>query len=82
MLCIDLASIHIEGTAVRTNIDIDDALLDDARRATGLRTKKETVEEGLRLLVRLKEQEEILGLAGKVSWEGALEVSRRGRNAG
>jgi Arc/MetJ family transcription regulator len=67
---------------VRTNIDIDDALLDEARRAAGLRTKKETVEEGLRLLVRLKEQEEILGLAGKVRWEGDLDRSRRGRNAG
>ena len=67
---------------MRTNIDIDDALLDEARRAAGLRTKKETVEEGLRLLVRLKEQEEILGLAGKVRWEGDLDRSRRGRNAG
>jgi Arc/MetJ family transcription regulator len=67
---------------VRTNIDIDDALLDEARRITGSRTKKETVEEALRLLVRLKEQEEILGLAGKVRWEGDLESSRRGRNAG
>ncbi len=80
-MCIDFRSIHIEARAVRTNIDIDDALLDEARRATGLRTKKETVEEGLRLLVRLKEQEEILGLAGKVRWEGDLETSRRGRNA-
>ena len=70
------------GPAVRTNIDIDDALLDEARRATGLRTKKETVEEGLRLPVRLKEQEEILRLAGKVRWEGDLETSRRGRNTG
>ena len=67
---------------MRTNIDIDDALLHEARRATGLRTKKETVEEGLRLLVRLKAQEEILGLAGKVRWEGDLETSRRGRNTG
>jgi Arc/MetJ family transcription regulator len=67
---------------VRTNIDIDDALLDEARQATGLPTKKATVEEGLRLLVRLKEQEEILGLAGKVRWEGDLKTSRRGRNTG
>jgi Arc/MetJ family transcription regulator len=81
-MCIDLRSIHIEVPAMRTNIDIDDALLDEARRATGLRTKKETVEEGLRVLVRLKEQEEILGLAGKVRWEGDLDRSRRGRNAG
>jgi Arc/MetJ family transcription regulator len=81
-MCIILKSIHIEVPAMRTNIDIDDALLDEARRATGLRTKKETVEEGLRVLVRLKEQEEILGLAGKVRWEGDLDRSRRGRNAG
>ena len=77
-MCMVFPSIHIEAPAVRTNID--ETLLDEAKRATGLRTKKETVEEGLRLLVRLKEQEEILGLAGKVRWEGELETSRRGRN--
>ena len=50
---------------MRTNIDIDDDLMARAQKASGLATKKAAVEEGLRLLVRLKEQEEILKLAGK-----------------
>ncbi len=67
---------------MRTNIDIDDDLMARAQKASGLATKKGAVEEGLRLLVRLKEQEEILKLAGKVRWQGDLKASREGRNAG
>lgn len=66
---------------MRTNIDIDDKLMARAQRASGLPTKKAAVEEALRLLVRLKEQEEILRLAGKVHWQGDLDSSREGRNA-
>ena len=65
---------------MRTNIELDDALMSAAQRITGLPTKKATVEEGLRLLIRLREQEDILRLAGKVRWEGNLEGSREGRN--
>ena len=65
---------------MRTNIDIDDQLMARAQKASGLATKKGAVEEGLRLLVRLKEQEEILKLAGKVRWQGDLNASREGRN--
>ena len=65
---------------MRTNIDIDDDLMERAQKASGQSTKKATVEEGLRLLVRLKEQEEILKLAGKVRWQGDLASSREGRN--
>jgi Arc/MetJ family transcription regulator len=65
---------------MRTNIDIDGSLMDEAQRATGLSTKKATVEEGLRALIRLKGQEEILSLAGKVKWQGDLAESRKGRN--
>ena len=64
---------------MRTNIEIDDGLLEKARRLSGLRTKRAVVEAGLQILVRLKEQEEILRLAGKVHWEGDLDQSRRGR---
>ena len=63
---------------MRTNIDIDDDLLKDAMQATGLKTKRAVVEAGLRKLVRLKAQEEILHLAGKVRWEGNLDESREG----
>jgi Arc/MetJ family transcription regulator len=65
---------------MRTNIDIDDALIKKALHVTGLKTKRAAVEEGLRLLIKLKEQEEILGLAGKVRWDGDLDESRIGRN--
>jgi Arc/MetJ family transcription regulator len=64
---------------MRTNIEIDDRLLEKAQRLSGLGTKRAVVEAGLEILVRLKEQEEILRLAGKVHWEGDLDQSRRGR---
>jgi Arc/MetJ family transcription regulator len=64
---------------MRTNIEIDDALIESALRLTGLKTKRAAVEAGLRALIRLKEQEEILHLAGKVRWHGDLEESRQGR---
>lgn len=65
---------------MRTNIEIDDTLMKQALRATGLKTKRGVVEQGLRTLIRLKQQEGILRLAGKVRWEGDLEQSRLGRN--
>jgi Arc/MetJ family transcription regulator len=66
---------------MRTNIEIDDALIERALDATGLKTKRAVVEEGLRALIRLHEQRDILGLAGKVRWSGDLDESRQGRNA-
>jgi Arc/MetJ family transcription regulator len=69
----------IHTTTMRTNIEIDDGLMERALRATGLPTKRAAVEAGLRLLVRLEEQREILGLAGQVRWEGDLDASRLGR---
>jgi Arc/MetJ family transcription regulator len=64
---------------MRTNIEIDDELLQEALRASGLKTKRAAVEEGLRALIRLKRQKKILDLAGKVHWEGNLDESREGR---
>ncbi len=67
---------------MRTNIEIDDALLAQAMKATGLPTKRATVEEGLRLLVRLKQQAKALaGLQG-LGWDGDLDALRRGRFPG
>lgn len=62
---------------MRTNIEIDDALMQEAQRATGLKTKRAVVEAGLRMLIRVKGQEEMLKLAGKVHWEGDLDEMRR-----
>jgi Arc/MetJ family transcription regulator len=64
---------------MRTNIEIDDGLMQQALRLSGLRTKRAVVEAGLQTLIRLKQQEEILNLAGKVNWEGNLDESRLGR---
>jgi Arc/MetJ family transcription regulator len=65
---------------VRTNIDIDDRLMRQAMRRSGARTKKATVEAGLRLLVETHAQTAIRRLRGKVEWEGDLSESRRGRD--
>ncbi len=64
---------------MRTNIVIDDELMADALKATGLRTKKEAVEEGLKLLVRRNKQQAIRKLRGKLHWEGDLEEMRGGK---
>jgi Arc/MetJ family transcription regulator len=61
---------------VRTNIVIDDKLMRDTLRATGLKTKREAVEEGLRTLLRLKKQGEIRRYRGKLDWQGDLEAMR------
>jgi Arc/MetJ family transcription regulator len=64
---------------VRTNIEIDDEIMRDALRASGLKTKRAAVEAGLKALIRLNRQKKILDLAGKVHWEGNLDESREGR---
>ena len=64
---------------MRTNIVIDDELMEEALKATGLITKKEAVELGLKTLVRLKKQERIRRFKGKLSWEGDLEAQRTTR---
>jgi len=64
---------------MRTNIDIDDGLMRQAMRHSGVRTKKAAVEAGLRLLVETHAQSAIRRLRGKVRWEGNLDASRRGR---
>lgn len=61
---------------MRTNIDINDELMNDALKVTGLRTKKEAVELGLRTLVRLQKQAEIRKYRGKLKWGGDLDDMR------
>lgn len=65
---------------MRTNIEIDDRLMREAMRSSGARTKRATVEAGLRLLVQVRRQAGIRRLRGKIQWEGDLNESRRGRN--
>ncbi len=62
---------------MRTNIVIDDRLMNEALQLTDLKTKKAVVEEGLKLLVRMKKQQKIKSLRGKLRWEGDLDEMRR-----
>jgi Arc/MetJ family transcription regulator len=61
---------------MRTNIDIDDDLLEQAMSATGLPTKKATVEEGLRQLVALKRRRAALDDLAGIGWDGDLDAAR------
>ncbi|MEE8584917.1 MAG: type II toxin-antitoxin system VapB family antitoxin [Acidobacteriota bacterium] len=66
---------------MRTNIVIDDDLMERARQLTGLATKRAVVEEALRTLVQLRLQEKVRDLRGQLSWEGDLNSLRESRIA-
>ncbi|MGI9293059.1 MAG: type II toxin-antitoxin system VapB family antitoxin [Pseudomonadales bacterium] len=61
---------------MRTNIEIDDELMNDVLKATGLKTKKDAVELGLKTLIRLKKQERIRDFRGQLKWTGDLDDMR------
>ncbi len=61
---------------MRTNIVIDDKLMSRALKTSGLNTKREVVEEALRLLVKVKNQSKLKKLRGKLKWEGDLDELR------
>jgi Arc/MetJ family transcription regulator len=60
-------------------IEIDDALLADAQRISGCATKEGTVEQALRLMIRLRRQQAVGAAFGKYRWRGNLARSRKGR---
>jgi len=64
---------------VRTNIVLDETLIGEALALTGLKTKKAVIEEALRVLTRLKRQEQVRALRGRLHWEGDLDRLRAGR---
>ena len=66
---------------MRTNIDIEDSLIAEAMAATGLPTKKATVEEALRRLVRHHRQQEAIRDMTGLGWDGDLDAMREGRDA-
>jgi len=61
---------------MRTNIVIDDTLMDLALKTTGLKTKKEVVEEALKLLLKVKKQSQLKSLRGKLTWESDIDTMR------
>lgn len=61
---------------MRTNIVIDDELMQQALQLSGLKTKREAVEQGLKLLIAMERQKQIRALRGTLSWEGDLDAMR------
>jgi Arc/MetJ family transcription regulator len=72
-MCIDSV---IDTHHMRTNILIDDDLMEAAMLATGAKSKKDTVELGLQMLVRLHRQQSIRDFKGKLQWDGDLDEMR------
>jgi Arc/MetJ family transcription regulator len=64
---------------MRTNIMLDDKLVERAQKLTGIKTKREVVQEALRTLILLREQTEVRNLRGKLLWEGNLDDQRQSR---
>ena len=64
---------------MRTNVVIDEELIDRARALTGIKTKREVIHEALLTLIRLRQQAEVRNLRGKLHWEGDLNDLRTGR---
>jgi Arc/MetJ family transcription regulator len=64
---------------MRTNIVLDDELVERGMALTGIKTKRKLVHEALKLLVQLREQEQVRALRGKLVWEGNLDEMRAGR---
>ncbi len=67
---------------MRTNIVLDENLIERAQKLTGIKTKREVVQEALRTLILLREQAEVRSLRGKLKWEGNLDEMRHSRNMG
>lgn len=67
-----MASIHI----LRTNVEIDDKWMSETLKITGLKTKRQVVEQAFGELLRLKKQEGLRKLRGKIDWQGDLEDMR------
>ena len=64
---------------MRTNIVLDDELVERAQKLTGIKTKREVVHEALRTLILLQEQGNIRTVRGKLKWEGDLNEQRSSR---
>lgn len=67
---------HLGDLAMRTNVVLDDDLVEVALRLSGFKTKRKAIEEGLRLLIELNHQKRIKGFRGKLKWTGNLNKMR------
>ncbi len=64
---------------MRTNIVLDEALIEKAQELTGLKTKRAVVDEALRMLIQVYEQAEVRTLRGQLRWEGDIDEARLAR---
>lgn len=71
--------LYIHKYLMRTNIVIDDELMAKAIEASGLSTKKDVVEQGLKLIIQRSNQQAIRELRGRLKWEGDLDEMRGGK---
>lgn len=78
----DWANSYTLGASVRTNIDIDEQLLEEAKKIAGVSTKKAAIEAALEKFVRLHRQREALNALWGIGWEGNLDEMREGRDFG
>lgn len=62
---------------MRTNIILDDSIIETALKIGGFKTKKATIENALKLFIQIKGQQNIKKLKGKIRWEGNLDEMRR-----
>lgn len=77
-MCIIGGKIHIKikGYDMRTNVVLDDNLMDAALKLSGFQTKKKAIEEGLKLLIQVNRQGKIRQFRGKLAWNGDLDEMR------
>ena len=68
------------GETIRTNVVLNQALIEEALALTGCKTKRAVIEEALRLLIRVKRQEQVRAIRGKLHWEGDLDALRTDRD--
>jgi Arc/MetJ family transcription regulator len=66
---------------MRTNVVLDETLVERAKALTGIKTTRAVVDEALRMFIQLREQGEVRDLRGRLRWEGALAALRESRAA-
>jgi Arc/MetJ family transcription regulator len=64
---------------MRTNVVLDEMLVEKAKTLTGIKTTRAVLDEALRLMIELREQGEVRGLRGRLQWEGDLAALRESR---
>jgi Arc/MetJ family transcription regulator len=65
---------------MRTNVVLNEELLKQAKKLTGIKTTRQVIHEALETLVRLREQGSVRALRGQLGWKGDLDTLRQGRD--